>query len=493
MHIWNIRRGFATNSSSSHSMLLLQEGKGYKDKDAEAPYGWGDFVLGSETAKHNYLIPLLFDSLRRSVGETIAKQVLRDLNLPATVDVENIPAVDIDHQSVFRFPVNANDVTNIQFAKEFLQWCMKKNVVILGGNDNSDGHPLTSKGPTINWAGVLADSVQAWKDDTTGAWTLFSKDNGLSLRFSFDDMPADGLSFYSNTPSSRPNLVDIKITDSCPFQCAYCYQGSTPKAPHASLSAVVEVAQALASEQVFEVALGGGEPTLHPDFAQIVDEFHSRGVVCNFTTRNTKWLQSSRAVEVLNKCKAVAVSVDTVEGAKVAVEAFKNISAQRLQTTLQIVVGAQPRADFEDILAVAFEAGVSITLLGYKDNGFGLAYKMSDDKQQQIATAHDNWTQWTLEAYNRHVKSANLKYIPTLWVNIDTALAERSQTVLDTLEGKRTMYHTVEGAQSMYIDAVKNTMAPSSFAHSSAYVAWDKATWLEAFQRFTAPKKLAIK
>lgn len=53
--IWNVRRGFATNSSSSHSMLLLDRpaDQVLSFVDSAGNYGWNAFTLVERAAKED--------------------------------------------------------------------------------------------------------------------------------------------------------------------------------------------------------------------------------------------------------------------------------------------------------------------------------------------------------------------------------------------------------------------------------------------------------
>ena len=512
LHIFNVRRGFANNSSSSHSMVLMDPARPLRKRSSDDGFGWSNFTLLDGDQKNQYLTSLLGSSLARSLGEQIALDVMKDLKLVAA-EAPEWSAPDIDHQSQIILPLNSSqDTPNLDFVRDFVAWAQRSDVAILGGNDNSDGHPDHDKGLAVaDWRNWLGHDVVAWKDTSNNTWSLFSKDNGLTLRMSFDDLTqAQYHSPYayerpSNTPASRPNLVDVKITDRCPFACAYCYQASTPKAPHASLSSIVEIASALSKAEVFEVAIGGGEPTLHPDFEQIIHEFKDRGVVPNFTTRNIKWLQSERSVPTLKKVGGFAVSVDHAQGMKDALAALsvmeQNLSAHhgRVRPSIQVVVGTQSQQEFSDMMDALFSlpwsSRPSLTLLGYKNNGFGAPYRLSAEKEQQIVEATAHWPQWVVDAYQRqeNIKQAQAQangkrhYGSPLWVSIDTALAQQSQDHLDKLPGGDKMFHTEEGTLSMYVDAVRQVMAPSSFAHPDQDRVWNPDTWLEDFRSFSSP------
>ena len=494
---WNLRRGFANNSSSSHSMVLLDRPAPHALTDSpndHAEYGYGRdaFTLASAASKKGYLAALLFGALQNDFGAPIARQVLSDLNL---ADMDE-PVTSVDHQSQIRLPMNEDQSgVNMRFAQEFIDWVMRDNVAILGGDDEGIDHPARDKGLLLEWRHILDEaSLVAWKDDTTNAWSLFSRTNGLTMRLSFDDRPSPEDLRLSEQPATRPNLVDVKITDNCPFKCAYCYQGSLPNAPHAPLERVVEVAHELARARVFEVALGGGEPTMHPDFDLIIQTFRGLGVVPNMTTRNLAWLQSKRALPTLSLLGGIAVSVDTVDGAQKALAAISAMngnlgdSVQAPTVSIQVVVGAMTEQEFRGILRAVYEHknthsdGVELTLLGYKTNGFGAEFLAKNPAlAERLDAANAHWPQWVVE---EHASQEQGKRPAAPWVSIDTALAQASETQLTDRKISKKMFHRTEGTQSMYVDAVRGVMAPSSFAASAADQPWEPNTWLETYRTF---------
>lgn len=82
--------------------------------------------------------------------------------------------------------------------------------------------------------------------------------------------------------SERLRLASVEITRRCNNHCAYCDQ---PKAEHdISLSFFVELLDELIVEGVEAVALGGGEPTLHPELPALLEAIRRRELRAGLTT-----------------------------------------------------------------------------------------------------------------------------------------------------------------------------------------------------------------
>ena len=71
MKIFNIRQGFATNSSSSHSILVVpKDSKKYAsivDSEELKHFGWDFFTLKSSEKKLEYVMSLLDDSIKEYI------------------------------------------------------------------------------------------------------------------------------------------------------------------------------------------------------------------------------------------------------------------------------------------------------------------------------------------------------------------------------------------------------------------------------------------
>jgi hypothetical protein len=75
--------------------------------------------------------------------------------------------------------------------------------------------------------------------------------------------------------STPPRRATVRILSSCDNACVFCGQQGTPEhvPPRDEITRLLEAARAVSSE----VTLTGGEPTLHPDLAGIVEEARRRG------------------------------------------------------------------------------------------------------------------------------------------------------------------------------------------------------------------------
>lgn len=454
MNIFNVRYGFATNSSSTHSLITIPSGNTgiYDSGTSGSEFGWENFTCVSKEAKQRYLSLLLRQHFTKQQDLDSIDAGFFNYLMGISED-EFISSLEgyIDHQSEISLPTNFNGHgLDINFFKEFANFILSPNVAILGGNDNNDyDHPLLNHYKKIEIPFFLdtSDRLVARWDEQGKFWTLFNRDRGTKLRFSFvRDI---------DTPkrSEVPELVDVKITDKCFSACPYCYQGSTPRGDETDTSYLYYLAEQFAKERIFEVAIGGGEPTTHPKFIYILEMFKSRGVIPNFTTRSLSWFKDYTFTSILPLIGSFAYSVETpkqIRELRTTLDYHKDLIEQvrhsPLNVNIHIVMGLHHDWQFRNLIRECLECNFTPILLGFKTTGRGA-------KTKQIP--YDNWFHDIQEIFTE------LKMYRR--IGIDTVMAEQYGDLLEENGVPSILYHKGEGTFSCYVDAVKQTLAKSSF------------------------------
>lgn len=435
----NLRLGLATNSSSSHSMIFFPSSTPPAEHPAYDDYGWDNFTLTSAESKIDYFIAQLRYSLD-ALPETVQRAVMGMY----IGDRDYDPDRSVDHQSIFAVPHGFNtNFPDPEFWEDLMAFAARSDLVILGGNDNSSGHPLRTKDA---FEMPFTDSFRSdvvCRKDPQGFWTLFQQSGGTKMRISFTGR--DGIAATPQRAYS-PELVDIKITDHCPFGCKFCYQGSTAQGVHAEFSDISRILSLLEGAKVFEVAYGGGEPTLHPDFISILEATRAHGIVPNFTTKSLHWLRDPQHwVPIMKHCGSFAYSVSSANDIENLSALLKVNGLDRQDVALHLVMGTFGKSDFEGLLKTADVHHFRVTLLGYKTDGRGADFK---------PTPYEWWLSVCKTLADNHK-------LPSL--SIDTALAAQYETGLLSAGIPKWMFHTQDGLFSAYIDAVAMKLYPSSY------------------------------
>ena len=469
MKIFNIRLGLAMNSSSTHSIIILPAEKiGTLVCDGNSEFGWEYFTASSKESKEFYLMAAIQQSLYNIFGgdnDDLTAHVMKEIygcdSFMPDPDDEWKREPYIDHQSEPTLPMSWDGLgVNEEFAAEFRDFLLNDRVVVLGGNDNDEAdHPFINEGKLYQYPLIESDPV-AWiarKDPVYNHWTLFRRNGGGKFRMSFD------LDAEAPVKSSVPELIDVKITNWCPFDCQFCYMDSTERGIHGDLMYIKSLAEEFGYHQVFEVALGGGEPTLHPNFVEILQVFRDNNIIPNFTTKNLGWLKDEDQREaIFSLMGGFAYSIDTIEDIKNLEAAFEEVIRREKDAegkeeddwhyrrklpyySVQHVVGANE--NIKEILEYCRSKDIRLVLLGYKTDGRGDSFKPLISAKE----AYEQVIEWreTQRWYR---------------IGIDTVLAQQWE---EMLHGQvfEVFWTTQEGAFSMYIDAVEKTASSCSYGN----------------------------
>jgi len=166
-----------------------------------------------------------------------------------------------------------------------------------------------------------------------------------------------GNNFHENPYMAPwPELVDISISNFCTNDCDYCYRQSNETGSFMSLKDFQICLEQLSNKKfggVFQIALGGGEPLLHPDFSRMLRLAREYNIIPNYTTSgnffNEENLKATREC-----CGAIAVSWDpsrnlTVKELEKIGELLKNndiqsnihfvVSKNTIETAIKILKG----------------------------------------------------------------------------------------------------------------------------------------------------------
>lgn len=132
--------------------------------------------------------------------------------------------------------------------------------------------------------------------------------NGKTVRIALDpSKPISELDY--------PEFYDVKITSKCDGDCPYCYMDSKSDSPHA-VGIVHKIHGFFGTmsdnEKPFQVAIGGGEPTMHPEFLESLSTFDALGITPNYTTNGIFASDPALCDDIIDStkeyCGGVAVS-----------------------------------------------------------------------------------------------------------------------------------------------------------------------------------------
>lgn len=449
MRIFNIRLGHACNSSSTHSIVPLAAVGGHASDSYDGDeFGWDHFTLATPEAKMKYLA-----------------STLGCLNAPAD-RIEGITGVKpdptdewyggfgyVDHQSLLALPLEGPHADD--FLADLAEYLKRDDVVVLGGNDN--GGRTGGVHLPLDTEGAEPKLRPGTAPDGSRYWTVMRRWTGDRVRFSFTDQPLSGPGDdeYGIPPveaeidlpyADLPELVDMKVTAFCPFEkdCPWCYMASTRDGAHADWPTAMAWLDAFREAEVFEVALGGGEPTLWPHLGAFVKCAGEAGINVNLTTKNIAWIKPAN----LAGLGAIAVSLNNRRDLeRFAAVDLSELGYPRPEVTVQCVPAFCDDDLLADIIALAKERALRVTFLGVKRTGRALAEERQDDLRwlELLKPYRGDW--WLVRG-----------------VAVDTLMASAAREAFEALGVDPVWYETTEGKFSCYVDATAGTIGVSSYA-----------------------------
>ncbi|MFX0077358.1 MAG: radical SAM protein [Candidatus Hermodarchaeota archaeon] len=251
-----------------------------------------------------------------------------------------------------------------------------KNSVILR-NEPFGGiyfNQLNGKMAMVDHEGFMAllnfksDSLSTKQKQFTRVFFNAETPNNVEFRF---EPVSKGELFPLKT--SSPLIVNLAINNYCNLDCCYCYSLNEIENPRVDLS--LDDLNFLLFEfrknRVIQVAVGGGEPTLHPNFGEILRRLRVEGgIVPNYTTNGT-----TLTSEVLNAskkyCGAVAVSYSEERENQID-NAIRKLQKFGIQTHLNVIMLKSRIPNLAAIAEKYAKLGVSnIILLLFKPIGRG--------------------------------------------------------------------------------------------------------------------------
>lgn len=441
--IKNLRYGFATNSSSVHSIVLI-EGDIRDRNTPNYEYGWDPFILQSSKEKQNYLKTQLLENMRQLIGSKAAHKFLSEFggHFP-----ENAA---IDHQSIISLPVkpNTNEI-EFEFFEDLKAFVLRDDVSILGGNDNEENplRALCEKELKLIPDLMLDTKTRFWARRNGNYWYLIDPKDGTRLRIAFETEEKPLI-------ATMPELIDLKITDFCQTGCPFCYQNSSVFGKHADFEQLKKIIRAIPAGT--EVAIGGGDPMSHPQIVEILKVAKRAGLIVNLTVREIDWLKDPALLAgVRESVSAIGLSIDGPEDLLKATQINNNLPD--VAVNLHYIPDLHDFDNLRNIMRAlsdfayaatnnygTFSKSPTLVLLGFKETGRG------------VSAEHHTIPNF-VEELMRVWQEA-----PYVSIGVDTKFIKDYPEIKEKVDGVYLTLH--EGEFSMYIDGVKGTAYRSSYS-----------------------------
>ena len=181
-----------------------------------------------------------------------------------------------------------------------------------------------------------------------------------------------------------PICLTWELTYACNLACVHCLSSSGRRDPRELSTAECErVVDELQAMQVFYVNVGGGEPTIRPDFWHLLDYAVDHQVGVKFSTNGVR-INRERAARIaatdyvdvqVSLDGATAEVNDAVRGAgsfDTAVRALENLAAEGAQDMkVSVVVTRHNVSQLDDFAALAARYGAVLRVTRLRPSGRG--------------------------------------------------------------------------------------------------------------------------
>ena len=236
-----------------------------------------------------------------------------------------------------------------------------------------------------------------------------------------------------------PESIDLKITNKCYAMCPFCHENSTPDGEHASYDDVQHLTKALMKHPVPEIAIGGGNPLLHPDLEKIINNLRPTSSVA-ITARDIDYIEYGAPHGVIG----YGISLTTPTNLAKLFE----LDIIQEYPVIHVINGVHKTEEVAKALRIYIERGPerfvpAVLILGFKTFGRGVTWKVRN----------------TID-----VKALMKKYPNVVYAFDDLAVKQLNIKNIVPKREWELFYNGEDGKRTMYIDLVKKQYARNSYS-----------------------------
>ena len=468
IYIKNFRKGFATNSSSTHSVIYKNKDELLEDLNVFELNFYGrstETIAASKEAKIKYVAANIF---RQNLLFDIMCGLYPEMAQYKELALKQNAVDKIDFSEKIKNNVNENIFgecgrgalyfynykyldASIEYLKNIID---NDNLAIIGGSDELD---FVFEN-TLNHKELFTPHSLKNVIKNGNYYIGYSYYDGDRLRFSYKD---------EECIPEYPELIDLRITNKCNHGCPFCFMDSTISDKHASLDTLTRIIGQLSTntysryDKKVEFSIGGGNVLLYPELKELFKLINDNGHIIN-TTINAKDCE-----ELIQNKDLYNLFKDYVNGLGISVTSIEDVNSicslprngNMFDINSNIVVHLIPELlgveKTTEILHKLNECGIyKVLFLGYKTNGRGATqeYHIFNGDELKILFEEGDY----------------------IYVSIDTTFAKRYKNwIEDNYDTIKTITYN-EGEYSMYIDGVTGNAYKSSYELDKPYnLVWE--------------------
>jgi len=179
-----------------------------------------------------------------------------------------------------------------------------------------------------------------------------------------------------------PVNVTWEVTYTCNLSCVHCLSDSgARRGGELDTEQCKGVIDALAAEKVFQFNIGGGEPFMRPDFLDLMDHAHEKGMVTCISTNGTL-IDEETARRLDHRLVYIQVSLDgaTPEANDAirgkgsydrAVQALEHLRKRDIEVSINTVLTRLSYPQLNDMVKLAADFGAKLRVSRFRPSGRG--------------------------------------------------------------------------------------------------------------------------
>lgn len=260
-------------------------------------------------------------------------------------------------------------------------------------------------------------------------------------------MFSDGTKIRWNDKDSfnpvKPESIDLKITNMCNMGCNMCHENSTPDGKHGDILNLPFI------DTMFpysEVAIGGGNPLMHPDLIEFLEHLKERKIIASMTVNQMHFMQNINLLKELTDKKLIyGLGISYIGGRHDnCIESIKQFPNAVVHVINGIV--------HMDSLEALANNDLKILVLGYKE--FRRGKTLYDECGREIDSLKSQF-------YDMLPKIVNDGWFKCISFD-NLAIKQLEPKRLMSEEDYASFYMGDDGSFTMYVDAVNRQFAKSS-------------------------------
>ena len=468
IYLKNFRKGFATNSSSTHSLIYRNKDEMFEDMNIfELDYydRCDSTIAASKKAKIKYIAAYCY--WNKFLFEVMCKYYPEMEQYIPLIKEQEKSNKEKTYKNIFGMHTRGAFITpgqeNVEFnIKTLCNIIDNDDIIIVGGSDEQDFvYDTCENHKEVTTADDINNKYAVVKNGNY--WVGINEWRGNRIRF--NQKPEDCVPEY-------PELIDLKITNQCEHRCPFCYMSSDTTGKHADISFLNQVIENVSSNEYsehktrVEFAIGGGNILLYPHLEDLFKHLKERGHIIN-TTINVKDVPKICKDAEFKYCidentgnenglfnlfdtyvKGLGISINDEKDLVILRDHDINEILKNCKVTLHIIPELIGAKKARSIINKAYKMKYyNVLLLGYKTNNRGATQKHSVLNDKDLHELLD-------DVYN---------------IGVDTTFANRYKDWIKKNFDTNVTITWNEGEYSMYIDGVTENAYKSSYQLDKPY------------------------